>query len=192
MQGLTMSRKPTIHDRTSTDLPFNAKIVEDVVDDPYSIIGEKLRINRSVRDDILMQLHARDQLRSPAERDAEEKSERHSGRARFEAGRKWQRYYEYSEIGAVRAIDPTKEAVDGGRASESLTTLQIVAFGELNDARKALGQDGYDLVRDVLGLRLSLTESALKRGLGNRDGRAYVGRRFRECLERLARLWGFA
>jgi hypothetical protein len=72
-------------------------------------------------------------------------------------GRHWQAAYENAEIGGVRAIDPGKEAVDGGRLPEVLTDQQRRAVVDLKNARLALGPEGNQLVIDVLAKGWSIS-----------------------------------
>jgi len=112
----------------------------------------------------------------------------------YEAGRHWQRAFEDAEIGGVRAIDPTKEAVDGGQMPEVLTDRQVEATKELTDARRELGHAGNWIIVQVLGTRMNLHQVASGRA-GRPDCEAeykYVRRRFRECLGTLAVLFGYA
>jgi hypothetical protein len=110
-------------------------------------------------------------------------------RAQFEAGRRWQELWEAAEIGAVKAIDPTKEPVDGtGPARSPFSDRQKKAFEELNVAMTMLGYEGHQIVHSVLGLRMQLVDVASQRGRPAK----YIGQRFRETLETLAKLWGFA
>jgi hypothetical protein len=145
------------------------------VDSPLTR-GDKDAAVRSLRGDSLAALRSRDQI----------------DEAEFLAGRKWQRLLEQAQIGDIRAIDPTKEAVDGGRFPEPITDEQIKAFRELKAADKALGLEGGALVRDILGSRLSVTIAAARRGMSREAEIKYIGRRFRECLDTLANLWGLA
>jgi len=62
----------------------------------------------------------------------------------------------------------------------------------LHRAHQALGDQGYILCRDVIGENMSLAKAAQMRGLLTRSEREYLGRRFRECLDRLAVEFGFA
>ena len=55
-----------------------------------------------------------------------------------------------------------------------------------------LGQEGDALCRDVLGRGLCLVEAAAGRGLRTQRGLNYLGQRLRECLETLAREFGYA
>lgn len=164
-----------IHERHSLHLPINSVVSVAIVDDPYSLVGEKLEVLRSVRDDPLAGMYSRRQIDS----------------AQFVAGRQWQQHYEAAEIGAMQAIDPARPAVDGGRIPEPITDRQIRALRELALADKKLGSEGCALVRDVLGFRLSIHQVAEKRQATAQREIDYLGRRFRECLETLAALWGF-
>ena len=56
----------------------------------------------------------------------------------------------------------------------------------------ALGQTGTALLEDVLARGMSVTAAAANRGLGTRRGLEYLGQRLRECLETLAREFGYA
>lgn len=165
-----------IHDRLSVDLPINARISVAIVDCPLSSSGEKIAVARSIRDNPLAALYSRSQIDS----------------AQFSAGLKWQKYYDCAEIGAVKAIDPTQEVVDGGAAREMLTDRQVESFKALGAAQNRLGVEGAKLVRDILGLRMPISAAASGRGFYSEKEVKYVGRRFRECLETLAVLWGFA
>lgn len=169
----TAQASETVYDRVSRDIPDGAVAVEVEVVDPY---GDKVRVARNLRDDPLAGMLARDQIDV----------------AQFEAGRRWQRYHERATIGSVGAIDPTKEAVDGGCIPEPITDGQIEAQTHLNAAREALGSYDTVLVYMVLGERKSLTEVADHWRMSSDLERKYLGRRFRDSLETLASLWGFA
>jgi hypothetical protein len=164
------------YDRRATDLLRNAQVAPAIVDDPLEP-GAKLVVLRSLRDDPLAAMHNAKQI----------------DQAQFIAGRHWQRAYELSEIGGVKAIDPSKDAVDGGGiAQATITDSQIKAFHDLFKAMTALGLEGESLVRDVLALHLTVALAADKRGLYSELERKYLGRRFRECLDTLAGTFGYA
>jgi hypothetical protein len=147
------------------------------VDNPLATIrGEKSRARRSLRGDLLSWLYSRKQIDD----------------AQFNAGRLWEKYAELSEIGNVRAIDPAKEAVDGGKLPDVLTDKQIKAFKALKEAAVKLGAEGEGLVRHILGDGMSIAAAAAVRGLEKESGREYIGKRFRECLLTLAKLWNLA
>lgn len=165
-----------IHDRMAADLPINSQVSIAIVKDPYSCVGDKIQVLRSTRDDPLAGLYARSQIDD----------------AQLAAGRKWQAYYESGQVGSIRAIDPTKEAVDGGRIPEPITDHQIKALRKLDEAHKWLGNDSYGIVFTVLGERLMLKEAAQKHSFVTAREIDYFSRRFKDSLEQLAKLWGFA
>jgi hypothetical protein len=152
--------------------PANSAPME--VENPHNP-EQKTVVFRSVRDPIAS-LHSTGQI----------------DEAQYRAGRHWQRAYELSEVGGARAIDPTKEAVDGGRMPEMLTDAQLRAFKDLDQARKALGMVGERIVMAVLGERQTFAIVANRWGLSTDRERRYIGMRFNECLEELAKLWGYA
>lgn len=165
-----------IHDRRVEQLPINAMVRPITVDDPYEP-GGKITTVQSLRDDPLARLHVRSQIDD----------------AQYAAGRHWQNLYEAAEIGGVRAMDTTKEPVDGGGfLTEPITDRQRDAARELGRLSRSLGQDGDALVRSVLGHRWFIEQIAAARGIESRRGIEYLGRRFRECLETLARELGYA
>jgi hypothetical protein len=186
-------KKPAqIHDRRAEDLPFNARIAVIEVDDAYGIqegaVFDKLRrewvspgqpkvqVVRNLRDDPLAAMRAADQVNDVQAR----------------AGEHWQFAYLRCEIGGVKAIDPAKEAVDGGRLSDPLSEVQQRAIKDITRARQDLGLWGDGLIRDVLGRGMTIAKAADARGLGNEYGRKYLGKRFRECLDTLAVTFGYA
>lgn len=144
------------------------------VDDPEN--GEKITVLRSLRIDPLAALHARRQI----------------DEAEYYAGRHWQRAYELAELGGSRAIDPTREAVDGGKYPEPLSDIQARAFNELATASKALGMEGESIVKDVLARGMPILHVAAARGLTTERELLYIGKRFRECLNTLAVTFGYA
>ena len=167
--------KEVVHDRKSHDLTFNSIVAVAVVDDPLEK-GGKLEVLRSLRDDPLAWLQSRSQIDD----------------AQFTAGRHWQKLHQSSTIGIIRAIDPGKEAVDGGKSPEPITDKQIDAFRQLSESYKALGTFGGRLVFDILGEGRAIAEAAAMRGCKKDIEINYIGRRFRECLETLAIHWGYA
>lgn len=165
-----------IHDRRATDLLQNAQVGTIQVEDPYEA-GGKIVAFRSLRDDTLATLHHHRQIDD----------------AQLMGGRHWQKAHELSEVGGVGAIDPTKEAVDGGGLGYSgISDAQSKAMATLAKGAAALGMEGEAIVRDVLGSHLSLMAAAVKRGMTSERERAYIGFRFREALETLAVVYGYA
>jgi hypothetical protein len=165
-----------VHDRRSTDLPRNAEVAAIEVDDPLGLEpGEKIVTLRSLRNDPLGRLH----------------SYRHIDEAQYQGGRAFQDDWEKAERGP-RAVDPTREYVDGGRAREPITERQRKAVLRLNRAERELGADGSALVHEVLILGMTMEQVGQRRGLLGQRWIDYFARRFRECLDRLALLYGFA
>lgn len=164
------------HDRRATE--FNAGIIGFVqpieVDDPLEL-GGKLIVMRSTRDDPLGDLHARRMI----------------DEAQYHAGRAFQNDFQKAERGP-KAIDFTKEAVDGGVMPEPITEAQRGAARQLAIVYKALGQDGAALTHDVLVHNKTRAQIAQSRGLTGRRWEEYYGMRFRECLDCLALVYGFA
>lgn len=115
------------HDRRSTDTLAAGEYGAIVVDDPYEK-GGKLSTLRQLRNDPLARLHSHRQIDD----------------AQFAAGRAYQCDRETAERGA-KAIDPSKEAVDGGLMPEALTDRQI-------KARKRLIKIERDLGRRLMGV----------------------------------------
>jgi hypothetical protein len=168
---------PAAADRRSSDFLRNAKLVKAEVDDPYEPAAKILTL-RSTRDDPLADMLSRGFI----------------SQCEFETGRHWQRAYENSEIGNVGGIDPTKEAVDGGRMREVLTDRQLRANKELKAARDTLGKAGNWLIVSVLGTNKTLEMVAWEWHQAKPGDAAYryVTRRFHECLGTLAELYGYA
>lgn len=111
--------------------------------------------------------------------------------AQYQGGRAFQDDWEQAERGP-RAVDPSREYVDGGQAREPITERQRKAVLRLNRAERQLGADGSALVHDVLVSGLSMAEVGQRRGLRSQRWADYFARRFRECLDRLALIYGFA
>jgi hypothetical protein len=165
-----------IHDRRSLDLPRNAEVAAVEVDDPLALEpGEKIVALRSIRNDPLGRQHSHRQI----------------DEAQYQGGRAFQADWEKAERGP-RAVDPTREYVDGGRAREPITEGQRRAVLRLNRAERELGADGSALVHEVLILGMTMEQVGLRRGLRGQRWIDYFSRRLRECLDRLALIYGFA
>jgi hypothetical protein len=144
------------------------------VSDPYED-GGKIIVMRSTRDDPLADLHARHMI----------------DEAQYQAGREFQSDFETAERGP-RAIDPSKEAVDGGLAPEPITEAQRRAARQLAVVYRQLGQNGSALVHDVLVHAKTRAQVAASRGLSGKRWEEYFGMRFRECLDCMALIYGFS
>ena len=164
------------HDRRSRDLLRNAEVATVEVDNPLALEpGEKIVALRSLRNDPLGRLHSHHQI----------------DEAQYQGGRAFQNDWEKAERGP-RAVDPTREYVDGGQMREPITESQRKAVLRLNRAERELGADGSALVHDVLVHGLTMQQIGQKRGLRTQRWQDYFSRRFHECLDRLALIYGFA
>jgi hypothetical protein len=176
----TRRRQPNdlknVHDRRAGESNRGVEnyLTPKEVDDPYEQ-GGKIIVMRSTRDDPLADLHARHMI----------------DEAQYQAGRAFQNDFETAERGP-RAIDPSKEAVDGGLMPEPITEAQRRSVGQLAAVYHKLGLDGSTLVHDVLVHNRTRKQIAESRGLTGKRWEEYYGMRFRECLDCLALVYGFA
>ncbi len=165
-----------VYDRRSQDLPRNAEVAAIEVDDPLGLEpGDKIVTLRSIRSDPLARLHSHRQI----------------DEAQYRGGRAFQNDWERAERGP-RAVDPTREYVDGGQAREPITEGQRKAVLRLNRAERDLGADGSALVHEVLILGMTMEQVGQRRGLRSQRWKDYFARRFCECLDRLALIYGFS
>jgi len=164
------------YDRRAQDLPLNAEVAAVEVDDPMGLEpGDKIVALRSTRSDPLAKLHTHHQI----------------DEAQYRGGRAFQGDWEKAERGP-RAVDPTRERVDGGQTREPITEGQRRAVVRLNRIENELGADGTLLVHEVLVLGLTTQQIGERRGLSTQRWIDYFARRFQECLDRLALFYGFA
>ena len=169
-------RLAKIHDRRSHDLPRNAQVVSVEVDDPLGLEpGDKIVALRSIRNDPLGRLHSHRQI----------------DEAQYRGGRAFQSDWERAERGP-QAVDPTREYVDGAQMREPITEGQRRAVLRLNPAERELGADGSALVHDVLVQGMTMEQVGERRGLRSQRWNDYFARRLKECLDRLALIYGFA
>jgi hypothetical protein len=165
------------HDRRAK-VPQNAQVTLAEIDDPYEI-GSKILAVRSLRDDVLATLRARD----------------HIAEHQFAAGRAWQRLYEQAEIGGARSLDPRWLRVDGHKPTTTRDVRRLCAIKYLVCIGRKLGQHGTALLYDVLVAGLTLRDIAAGRRLDARSGSRdliYLGRRLREALDTVAHELGLA
>lgn len=169
-------RLAKVHDRRSHDLPLNAEVAPIEVDDPLALEpGEKIVTLRSIRNDQLGRLHSHRQI----------------DEAQYQGGRAFQNDWEKAERGP-QAVDPTREYVDGVQTREPITEGQRKAVLRLGRVERELGADGAALVHEVLIVGLSMEQVGQRRGLQSQRWMDYFARRFQECLDRLALIYGFA
>jgi len=169
-------RLANLQDQRSHGLPRQAEVVSVEVDNPLGLEpGDKILALRSIRNDPLGRLHSLRQI----------------DEAQYQAGRAFQDDWERAERGP-QAVDPGREYVDGMQAREPITEGQRKAVLRLNRAERELGADGSALVHDVLVRGMTMEQIGQRRCLPSQRWKDYLSRRFRECLDRLALLYGFA
>lgn len=169
--------KSEAHDRRVERIPENAKIAPFEIDDPNALIQtERIVVIRSISNDPLAWMHAHNQIDD----------------AKYFAGRKWQSLYERSVLGAIQAVDTSKEPVDGGRWPEMLTDGQAMASRELARLATALGPEMAILIREVLGHGMFIAQVAQSRGLESDWAKRGLSREFKRGLDVLAVEMGLA
>lgn len=178
MKGISLAGRAgaLVLDRPMANMRRKGEVAPVMVEDPHAP-ADKIVALRTLRDDPLAALHHNKMIDD----------------AQYQAGRHWQLAYESADIGTIRSIDLSRERVDGGCGPE-LTVNDRTSRGlaELAKATTALGLEGEAIVRDVLGERMTFAVAAARRGLATEAERKYIGRRFRECLETLALVYGYA
>lgn len=105
--------------------------------------------------------------------------------AQVQAADKFRALWERMGGRGVKAIDYSKEPVDGGGFSDPIDVAQMEAGRELKRCRVKLGEYGYNLVRLVAGERRSLHEIC-----GSRRERESTADHLRVDLTALAQMWG--
>jgi hypothetical protein len=163
------------HDRRATE--SNRGVANHLtpieVDDPWER-GAKIVVVRSLRDDPLARLHARDQI----------------DQAQYEAGKRYRLDWEKAERGP-RAIDPSKEFVDGGCPPEPITDAQRKAVATLARLSPVLGLQTEHVLRRVLCGNLFPGQVAAELGYPTPKDAEHMAWLFRIGLETLAREYGF-
>ena len=165
-----------VHDRRATDAPKG--VIPAATDVPCpSGDGTRLRVIRNIRGDVLATMLDKGEISAH----------------QFDAGRRWERHWQDAEIGGIKAMDTTKEPVDGrGQSYEPLTDKQRVAVRALRSAEARLGVRGSVLVNLVLGRGWSIRAIAEHMGSSTARERLFYGRMFRDCLDILAVEFGLA
>jgi hypothetical protein len=166
---------PQAHDRQATNLGVKVMVAPMLVPDPYEA-GAQIVVVRNLRDDPLGERHARGTI----------------DEAQYRAGRDYQRDFEQAGGGSVRAIDFTREAVDGGLRDYGVSDARIQATDRLGAAHVALGLLGTSIAQDVLVSGYSVATIAARWGHATKEQENYIGRRFRECLNTLAVVYNYA
>ena len=168
---------PHVNDRPARDVSLRAEVAAVEIDDPDATKpGQKISALRQLRSDPLARLHSHHQI----------------DEAQYRAGRAFQRDWETAERG-TRALDPTRERVDGGMRAEPFSDRQLRAKKRLMALEQILGRTMHRVTRAVLVEGMSMETTA--QHLFNRQGEAaakYVGQLFRDGLDVLAGEYGLA
>ena len=131
------------HDQRSQDLPSNAEVATVEVDDPLALeSGDKIVAFRSICNDPLGRLHTPRQIDN----------------SQYRGGLAFQNDWEKAERGP-RAVDTTREYVDGGQQREPITEGQRQAALCSNGAKHERGADGSALVYDVLIVGMTISSA---------------------------------
>jgi hypothetical protein len=111
---------------------------------------------------------------------------------RLLAARRLEALYENAAIGALQAMDPGKDVIDGGGFGEPDTERRMAAQQELDYIANRLGEEGTELVELVLWSKMSIPQVAMLQGrpYHQRLELKFLGRRFRECLDTTAVCFG--
>jgi hypothetical protein len=129
-----------------------------MVEDPYECDAQMRSVKRvkviSTRDDPVGWMYQHGQLARDGERDGRD------AETRLMAARRFEQLYERAEIGGARAIDFTRDVVDGGQIVTPDAMLRSEALAELNAMWRLLGINGSLLVRRVIGEKRTLVEVA--------------------------------
>jgi hypothetical protein len=172
---VTLAAVPLVHDRRATEL-VHQDVVAEEVDDPYEP-GATILVMRSLRHDPIAAMWKKG----------------HIDECQYRAGREWQKAYEFAEIGGARAIDYTRDKVDGGQiAQPTVSDKQARAIADLTKSAKALGDYGSSIVYDVLACHMTIAQTANRRMMTSEAELKFIGRRFRECLDTIAIVFGLA
>jgi hypothetical protein len=159
-----------VSDRTVTEKPFNARLTRRVVSDPYD--GTPITVTASLRDDPLARL-GRNQLAPHL----------------YNAGLELQRLFEAAEIAGVKAMDFTREPVDGGtHIREPYSDRHRKAADDIADIKGRLTRDEFSILKLVLAERLFLSQIAAHRGWKGRKAAAV----FKAALDSLSSILGFS
>lgn len=103
------------------------------------------------------------------------------------AADRFRRFWEASGGAGAKAMDYTRDKVDGGQIADPIDIAQMNAARKLGEAEHTLGERNYQLVRRVCGEGAAMSELYS----GKRD-RLTATDNLRSSLDDLARIWGIA
>lgn len=161
---------------TNQNGPMLVEIVNPHFDPNNFAEPERIIVKRATRDDPLGSMRAHGTI----------------DELQFLAGREWQMLYERASISSVRAMDPSKDIVDGGAPPSFGSDGQRIAMNRIVKTSAALGTFGTQLVILVLadGLRIDQAAAVLSTTRGQNE-RA-IGVMFRMALDALVIEFGYS
>lgn len=164
------------HDRRATESNRGIKnyLAPEEVDDPFEA-GAKIIVMRNLRNDPLANLRARKTI----------------DEAQYNAGRAFQDDFEIIQ-GQQQACDPSQPYVDQSFKQRGISVAYAEALARLNMAHGRLGAIGSPVAHSVLIDGLTMVQIAEARGLKGERWEKYFGLLFRDCLDCLALIYGYA
>lgn len=109
--------------------------------------------------------------------------------AEYKAARELQRLHDQAQIGVIRAMDPSKECVDGGLLPDPLTDVQQRAIRQIRAVERGLkmahGTIGLSLINAVLVGKQTLEQAARDRGADTTRRIEFWCGLFHQCLHSL-------
>jgi len=115
--------------------------------------------------------------------------------AQFRAGMKFRALLERAGARGARAMDYTREHVDGGSAWPDTDVRAIDAANQLAALYNVIGKTDYPLLEQLIITNSSIADVAKLWDTKGRDlafMRRYLSRRVRDALDLAAKHWGFA
>jgi hypothetical protein len=137
-------------------------------------VRQQREVTVNVRTDMLTWLHARG----------------HIAEHQYLAGKRFCGLLEREGIAGARAVDPTREPVDGNPPRGEPLVRSMEAAELLSEAQSTVGSRAYSWLRHMLIADPGETISGYEQANWRRRKR--TNGRLRKCLDRLARLWKFA
>lgn len=108
-------------------------------------------------------------------------------KAQAEAATRFRKHWETTGGVGARAIDYSRDKVDGGKIADPIELSQLRAAKKLEEAERTLGERNYNLVRSVCGEGKAMTELFMEK-----RERLTATDNLRASLDDLCRIWGIA
>jgi hypothetical protein len=148
-----------------------------MVDDPLEA-GQRYQAQVNVRESSIDHMHSRGRI------DASQKI----------AGDRFRKLWEMASVGSNKAMDTSKEPVDGGGIGDPISDDLIRASQELSRVMSSLGPIGSQLLVSLVGEGKRVEDVAASwsdtgGALRGKRAEGYVSGRMIEALDDLVRLW---